>query len=302
LKGYQYSTPARSVFLRAFNYHRVETLPEAVSLLEGYGEEAQVLAGGTSLIPLLRARKVHPQHVVNIMTTPNLDYITYNGRSLRVGTLTSLRSLEKHTAIQQKLQAVYEALHATATVQVRNMGTVGGDIAAAKYGSLYGSVDLPTVLSTLGTSVRVLAPDGEKVLPVEKLVLEPGSIVGEVQIPMPTKGTGTAYLRVGRLSEDRAPKLSIAVMLTTSNGFCEDVKIAGTAPTPYRAAKAEEFLKGKKLTDENLGEAAEKVAEEVRPVTDIRSTAEYRREVAKVLAGRGIRIALERAKTLKHDG
>jgi len=297
MKGYQYLTSARGSYLQPFNYHKAKSLSEAASLLEEYGDEARLLAGGTALLPLMRAQKLNPEHIVDITGNPQLDYIMVEQKIVRMGPLANLRSVGQHTFFRDRLQAVYEAIHML-TVQVQNMCTLGGNICALRYGGIYGSVDLPAVLLALNTAVKVITSDGGRVVPMENLTLKTEEIVNEIQIPIPPDNTGTAYIRIGRLSEDRVPKINVAVLLTVSNGICDDVRIAGTAPTPYRALKAEEILKGKSLSDETVEAAAGALADEIKSVTDTRSTAEYRKEVAKVIANRGIKTALERTRKL----
>lgn len=286
--------------LKSFEYFEPRTVEEVVRILFMYGGEAKVLAGGVDLVPKMRKRQIQPKCLVSIQRIPGIDYIEGDGaEGLRIGALTSLRSIELSPAIQKDYELLHEAIHQIASIQVKNMGTAVGNLCVATPAS-----DIALPLLVLGAKLRIVGLTQERTAPIEKFfigvgqtVLQPSEIVTEVLLPSPPAATGGAFLKLVRTATDVA-KVNVAVTVTVTDGICQDVKIAlgSVAPTPIRANKAEEALKGKKLDQETIAEAAETAAEETKPIDDIRSTAEYRKEVTKVLVRRAIEKASKRAK------
>lgn len=286
--------------LKSFEYFEPRTVEEVVRILFMYGGEAKVLAGGVDLVPKMRKRQIQPKCLVSIQRIPGIDYIASDGaEGLRIGALTSLRSIELSPAIQKDYELLHEAIHQIASIQVKNMGTAVGNLCVATPAS-----DIALPLLVLGAKLRIVGLTQERNVPIEKFfigvgqtVLQPSEIVTEVLLPSPPAATGGAFLKLVRTATDVA-KVNVAVTVTVTDGICQDVKIAlgSVAPTPIRANKAEEALKGKKLDQEAIAEAAETAAEETKPIDDIRSTAEYRKEVTKVLVRRAIEKASKRAK------
>lgn len=286
--------------LKSFEYFEPRTVEEVVRILFMYGGEAKVLAGGVDLVPKMRKRQIQPKCLVSIQRIPGIDYIEGDGaEGLRIGALTSLRSIELSPAIQKDYELLHEAIHQIASIQVKNMGTAVGNLCVATPAS-----DIALPLLVLGAKLRIVGLTQERNVPIEKFfigvgqtVLQPSEIVTEVLLPSPPAATGGAFLKLVRTATDVA-KVNVAVTVTVTDGICQDVKIAlgSVAPTPIRANKAEEALKGKKLDQETIAEAAETAAEETKPIDDIRSTAEYRKEVTKVLVRRAIEKASKRAK------
>jgi len=286
--------------LKSFEYFEPRTVEEVVRILFMYGGEAKVLAGGVDLVPKMRKRQIQPKCLVSIQRIPGIDYIEGDGaEGLRIGALTSLRSIELSPTIQKDYELLHEAIHQIASIQVKNMGTAVGNLCVATPAS-----DIALPLLVLGAKLRIVGLTQERTAPIEKFfigvgqtVLQPSEIVTEVLLPSPPAATGGAFLKLVRTATDVA-KVNVAVTVTVTDGICQDVKIAlgSVAPTPIRANKAEEALKGKKLDQETIAEAAETAAEETKPIDDIRSTAEYRKEVTKVLVRRAIEKASKRAK------
>jgi len=284
--------------LRAFEYFEPATLQEAVQILAEYGERAKLLAGGVDLIPKMRRRLIMPEYVVSLMRIPALSYIKNNGDSLRFGPLTPIRSLELSPMIQKDYTVLYEASRQIASVQVKTMGTAVGNLCVATPAS-----DIAVALFALEAQLKVLGPSSEKIIPIEsffidvdKTILQPGEIVVEVSIPNPATMTSGAFFKLVRTAADIA-KVNVAVTLRVTDNIYQDVRIAlgAVAPTTIRARKAEEVLIGKVRDDgKAIEEAAEVAAEETRPITDLRSTAEYRKEMSRVLVKRAIEKALER--------
>lgn len=280
-------------------YFQPGTADEAISLLSEGGKEAKILAGGTDLIVLMRDRNIVPKCIVNISGISELSGIELNEHSLRLGALATLRDVEVSPIVKREFHLLYEAVHQMATVQVRNMGTVVGNLCHASPGA-----DTPPPLLALEASVKVVGPSGIKTVPLEKFftgpnetVLSPYELVTEIQIPKLLPNSGTAFLRMTRVAADLA-KVNVAVVLTIKDGICDDVRIAlgAVAPTPIRAKKAEEVLRGNMLDEKLIEKAAQIAADNTTPITDIRSTKEYRKEVSKVLVKRAINICIKRTK------
>ena len=285
--------------LRPFEYFEPGTVEEVVQTLSKYGTRARVLAGGCYLVPNMRLRQVQPECVVSIGNIPGLDYVDGDGAGgLKIGAMTKIRSVEVYPEVQKNFIALYEALHSIVSIQVKATGTFVGNICVATPDSNI----LPALL-VFGAQLKVAGTGTGKVVPIDNFCvgvrrtsLQPDEIVTEVLLPAPTAGTGSAFLRLARTAMD-IPKISVAVMLTVSGGTCSEAKIAlgSVAPTPIRAAKAEGMLKGQKLDTKTIEAAGEAASDEISPITNIRSTAEYRKDVTKVLVRRAVEKALERA-------
>jgi carbon-monoxide dehydrogenase medium subunit len=229
-----------------------------------------------------------------------MDYIEGNGSGdARVGALATLRAVELSPAIRNHHDMLYEAIHQIASVQVKTMGTVVGNLCVATPAS-----DVAPPLVALGAELEITGADGKKTVPVESFykgleetILDPGQIVTEIRIPAAAGGSGGAFMKLAHTAACIA-KVNVAVMMNLDNGICKDVRIAlgSVAPTVVRATQAEELLRGKTPDPDIIGDAANAAAENVTPITDLRSNAEYRKEMVGVLVKRGIENALERAK------
>jgi len=243
--------------------------------------------GGSTLLP----RDLRFKLVKNIS-----DLTTANG--MKFGAMATLHSLETSKAIQDDYPILYEAIHQISSVQAKNMGTAVGNLCVATPAS-----DVATALFALGAELTIEGVDGERKESIEKFYVDYGrtslqknEIVTEVFLPRPPAGTGAAFMNLVRTHADIA-KVSIAVAITVKDGVCEKARIAvgAAAPTVFRATKAEAALNGQKVTPEAIREAAETAAGETKPITDLRSTAEYRRKMTGVLAGRAMEKALQQA-------
>jgi CO/xanthine dehydrogenase FAD-binding subunit len=280
-------------------YFQPETVSDAVSLLASYGERAKILAGGTDLLVLMRSRILRPECIIDITRVPELDYISYRDEDgLRIGALATLRAVELSKVVKDRYHALYEAVQQMGSTQVKNMGTVVGNLCRASP-----AADTAPPLLVLEAKVRIAGPVETRIVPLESFFIGPGQtvlqhyeMVTEIVVPELPAGTGMAFLRATRVAADLA-QVNVASAVTVKDGACEDARIAlgGVAPTPIRARKAEEVLKGEKLGDSVVQRAAETAAAETRPIDDVRSTAEYRKELSKVLVRRAIRLSKERA-------
>lgn len=285
--------------LKTFEYFEPKTVEETVQILSMHGEKAKVLAGGVDLVPRMRQRKIRPGYVVSLQKIRGLDYVKSNGTGLRIGALTTLSSIELSPVVQSDYMVLYEAIQMIASRQIKNMSTAVGNLCVATPAS-----DVAPALSVLGAELRIASTAGERTIPIEGLFvgvnqtsLKPGEIIIEILVPSPPAATGGAFLKLVRTAVDIA-KVNVAVTVTITNNTCQEAKLAlgSVAPTLIRARKAEEALKGKQLDQEVIEAAAQAAAEEAKPITDVRSTAEYRKETTRVLVRRAIEKALERAK------
>ena len=281
-----------------FEYFAPKTLDEAVDLLSRFRGRAKVLAGGTDLIVQMKVGRVRPEYVVSIRWLRELDFIDAREDGLHIGALTKLRRIEKSDVVRRDFIALYEAVKAMGGVQVRCMGTVGGNLCNASP-----AADTAPPLMVYEARVKAVSTRGEREIPITKFfkgpgksALEPDEILTEVMIPYQPANTGSAFLKVARTSMDLA-KVNVAVAINVREGVVRWARIAlgAVAPTPIRALKAEAYLAGKELGEDVIARAAEIAASETRPITDVRSTAWYRREVSKVLVKDALRIAYGRA-------
>ncbi|TEU08524.1 xanthine dehydrogenase family protein subunit M [Candidatus Bathyarchaeota archaeon] len=269
-----------------FEYHAPETVEEVIELLMEHGEEARLLAGGTDLLVKMKQRLLEPRHLINLKKIDGLNGIEERHDGVHIGAVTRLRDLERSEVIRDRLPLLHEAVKAVGSVQIRNMATVGGNICNASP-----SADAALALIALDAKIDIAGSKGMRRLPLEEFFLGPGQTLLEagemlvnIVVSPPAPGSGSAFIKLGRTSLDLAT-ISIATILTLKKGAVDLCRIAmgAVAPTPLRAREAEEFLKGKELTGEVLSRAAKLVSEAISPITDIRSTAEYRRAASKGL-------------------
>jgi len=275
-----------------FEYLEPNTLEEAVAILSKYGDEAVVLAGGTDLFVKMKQALIEPKYVVRIKQ-PN--FIDEKPDGVHVGAATKLRTIEKSDIIVTKFPALYEAVKLIGSVQIRCMATIGGNLCNASP-----AADTAPPLMVLAAKLKILGKHGVGTVPVEDFFLGPGkSVLGkaeiltEVHIPYQREHTGMSFVRLSRASMDIA-KISIAALLVLDESkkvSAARIALGSVAPTPVMAHEAEKLLIGNSFSKEIVSRVAEKAADEIRPITDIRGTAEYRKQVANVIA----RDALESA-------
>ena len=281
-----------------FEYSAPETLDEAISLLGEHGPDAVVLAGGQSLIPLMKLQLALPEHVVDINGIPGLAGISEDDGFLRIGGLTREAALESSEIVQSRYPILYDTAVVIADPLVRNMATVGGNLAHGDPAN-----DHPATMLALGAQVVAVGPGGERVIPVSGFfegplttALEHGEILTEIRIPTPPQGSGGAYLKLERKVGDYAIA-GVAVLVTVADGVCQQAGIGLTnaGSTPVKAGTAESFLVGKTLDDDTIREVAQLASQAAEPSADLRGSEEYKRDMVRVLAGRALRLALERA-------
>lgn len=287
-----------------FEYFEPLSIEETASLLKKYGNKAKVLAGGTDLVPLMKEKTIRPEFVISIGRIANLDYIRFNGeKGLKIGALTTIRSIEQSPQLQPKYGLIYQAASQMASIAVRNVATVGGNLCNASP-----SADMAPALIALSAKVKLVGATGERTVPLEDFFTGPGAtilktneLLTEVQIPSPPAHTAGVYIKYTTRGGEELALIGVAALLTLSagDGTCTDAKLAlgAVAPTPIRARRAEGVLKGKKIDKELIEKAALTASDESSPIDDIRGSAEYRREMLKIFTRDAIRQAVELAKS-----
>ncbi len=283
-----------------YEYFEPSSLEEAVEILARYGSDAKILAGGTDLLVLMKMGVLRPKVLVNIKKIRELYGIRYDGDKLVIGSLTKLRSIEKNDIVKKHYYALYEAVKSMASIQIRNMGTIGGNLCNASP-----AADTAPPLLVYNARLKIYGTDGYREIPIEKFftgpkktVLKPGEILTEIIIPRPPEKHGSTFIKIARTSMDLA-KVNIAVKLVLNdNDEIIDIAVAlgSVAPTPVRAYSVEKALLNKKFSEETIYEASRLVVNDISPITDIRSTAEYRREVSKTLVYDALMKAYDRIK------
>jgi len=284
-----------------FEYFAPKTVSEALSLLSKYKEEAKMIAGGQSILVVMRQRLLTPEYLIDIKGLTDLEYIKYDEKQgLRIGALTIHRDIEKSPVIQKHFGVLSEMEGNLATIQTRNWGTVGGNLC---HGDPAG--DPAPVLIALKAKLKLVSSTGERVIDMEEfsedyleVALGPGEMLAEIQIPTPAPHTGTAYEKLMVMKGDMGV-VGVAVSITLgSKGSCQDARIAlsNCSSVPLRAKKAEKVLIGKTLNDALLIEAGEVASSEADPPADVHGSVEYRQEMIKVFVKRVAQIALEKAR------
>ncbi|MGB8536980.1 MAG: xanthine dehydrogenase family protein subunit M [Acidobacteriaceae bacterium] len=283
----------------AFEYVRPKTLPEAIAFLQQYGDDAKILSGGQSLIPMMKFRLARPSHLVDINRISGLSYIKEEGGYLKIGGLVREAELEDSPLIRQKYPILFDTSRVIADPQVRNMATLAGNLAHGDPAN-----DHPATMMALGAEIVAVGPQGERVIPVESFFitlfttdLRHDEIVTEIRIPTPPPRSGGAYLKLERKVGDFATAAVAAQVTVDQGGICRKAGIALTnvGATPIKAARAEVFLQGKKLDDTNITQAAQLAAEAAQPSSDLRGPEEYKRGLVKELTRRALVCAYERS-------
>lgn len=286
-----------------FEYFEAATIKEAVSLLTRHREKVKVLAGGTDLIVQLRQREIKPQYIINIGHIPRLDHISYFGeQGLRIGALTTIRAIETSSTLQENCPLLCMAARKFGVLQVRNIATIGGNLCNAAPGA-----DMAPPLIVLSAKVKIFGPSGERAIPLADFFIGPGhtvltpeELLTEIHIPILPPHTGAVYLKRSIRKKDMAiAGVAAMIALSSRDEVCKDAKIAlgGVAPTPIRAYKAEEAVRGKRIDDATIEQAAQVASIEAQPTSSFRASADYKRAMVKVLVKQACRQALELAKS-----
>jgi len=270
-----------------FDYLEPQTIQEAVSLLTKYDGKAKVIAGGTDLMNLIRTKMIRAEYVVDIEHVPGLDYVRYDDKgALTIGALTTIRALELSAELKEHHPVISQAAGQLGSMAIRNMGTIGGNLCHASP-----AADTAPSLIGLGATVKIVGPAGKRIVALEdfftgpgQTVLQRGEMAVEIQVPSMPRHTQGVYLKHSIRGTADLAIVGVAVIATLDGERCQNVKIVlgAVAPTPMRARNAEEVLEGKEIDDALIENAAQAAADESRPITDVRASADYRKEMVKV--------------------
>jgi aerobic carbon-monoxide dehydrogenase medium subunit len=281
----------------SFDYHAPTTLKDAIALLNELGDDAKVLSGGQSLLPMLKMRLASPGHLVDIGRLPGLDYLKEEGGFLKIGGLVRESALEASDLIRSKYPILADTAAVVADPLVRNLATVAGNLAHGDPGN-----DHPATMLALGAQVVATGPKGSRTIPLASFfkglfttALEPNEILTEIQIPVPPASSGGAYFKLERKVGDFATAGAAAFVVLDKGGAFERAGIGLTnlGPVPIKAEAAETHLVGK--TADAIPEAARLAAAATSPGADRRGAVDYKKEMARVLTTRALKKAYERA-------
>ncbi len=276
-------------------------LSEASSLLAEYRGKAKIIAGGQSLLPILKHRQITPKYIINIKGLPDLEYITDDGNRIRIGSLTTNRAIELSALVKQTHPMLAELEQMLGDVQTRNWGTLVGNLCAASPTS-----DPAPALIALGAVAKVVSVRGEREIPLDhffvdylKTALDPDEIVTEIQLPRPQTHTGGAYHKE-RVRMTDSPIASVAAVLRLEGRAhrvaAAHIVLQAVCPTPLRAREAEDLIIGKEVDDKLIDEVAVLAAKAACPITDVYGSAEYKKEMVKVVTKQVVAEAIKRAK------
>lgn len=280
----------------SFDYHAPTSLTEALQLLARHGDTAKPLAGGQSLVPMMNFRLARPLHLVDLNGVHELNYLRLEGGQLRIGAMTRQRALERSAIVADGWPLLQEATRHIGHVQIRNRGTVGGSLAHA-----YPSAELPVVMTALEASFLLRSEQGERVVPAQDFfvdamttVLQPGELLVEIRVPQATQRTGSAFQEVSRRHGDFALAGVAAVVGLRPDRTIDKINLVFTGSTPLCWSKAETLV-GQRPDVARFNEVVNAAAAVLEVQSDIHASAEYRREVSKVLARRVLEEAATRA-------
>lgn len=285
---------------RSFEYFSPHTLDEAVALLQKLGPEAKLLSGGQSLIPMMKLRLVSPEYIVDINRIPGLDYVSESDGHLKIGALAREHELESSAVVKTKFPILADTAKVIADPLVRSQATVCGNLAHGDPAN-----DHPATMLALGATIVAKGPKGQREIAIEDFfpglfttALEAEEILTEIRIPLPPPLSGGAYLKLERKVGDFATA-GVAVQITLDeSGACKraGIGLTNVGMTPIKAKQTEAFLSGKKFDEATIQQAAELAASESQPMDDIRGSADYKRDMIRVLTTRALATALNRAK------
>jgi CO/xanthine dehydrogenase FAD-binding subunit len=285
-----------------FTYLRPDSVKEAVRMLADHQEDCKIICGGQSLLIVMRQGLVTPEYVIDIKKLKELDYISYDPKEgLKMGATTTHRTIEKSALLKEKYPVLVEMEEKLASIQVRNWGTIGGNLAHADAAG-----DPAPVLIALGGSVKVASASGERTIPLDEFytdlfetAMNHDEMIVEVQVPTPAAKSGARYQKFNLLDSDQGIVSVAACITLDGKGACKDARIVlgNAAAMTVRAKEAEKVLIGSTLSDAVFEKAGEAAAAECEPVADIHASEEYRRHLIKVLTKRMAKAAWEQAKS-----
>jgi aerobic carbon-monoxide dehydrogenase medium subunit len=287
------------VIPRPFEYHAPASLPDALSLLNRYGDDAKLLAGGHSLLPMMKLRFAAPGHLIDLKRIGELKGIRQVGSEIHIGAMTTENELIWSALLAERVPLLVEGARLISDPQVRYKGTIGGDISHGDPGN-----DHPALMLALGASFVLRGAKGERVVPADGFfhglyatAMEAGEIMTHLRVPVPAPGTGWCYSKLKRKTGDFAAAAA-AVLVRLKGGRVEEASIALTnvAPTPLKALEAEQHLRGKALDEQAIAQAARLAMAICEPAEDQRGNAEYKTAMAGEMTRRALQTALSRAR------
>jgi carbon-monoxide dehydrogenase medium subunit len=292
-----YSETNTRILVPEFDYLQPTSLTEVLALLASHGEQARLIAGGTDLLVQMKLERVAPNSVISLAGIGELDGIAADG-GLDIGAMTSIRSLANAPALGAAYAALRESCEAFSTVPIMIMGTIGGNLCNASP-----AADTAPALLAFDAGVTLQSAAGSRSLPLRDFFAGPGrtvlgrdEILRSIQVPEPAAGTGSAFLKISRVVADIAQVCAAAVLVRDGDEIADcRIALGSVAPTPLRLPRAEASLIGRAFAAEAVETAARIVAEDIRPITDVRATESYRRQVARVIVRDTLTTAWQRA-------
>lgn len=284
---------------QVFEYFQPRTIPEAITFLQQYGDEAKILSGGQSLIPMMKLRIARPGYLIDINRIAGLSYIKEESGYLKIGGLTREAELESSPLIQSKYPIIFDTSRVIADPQIRNQATLAGNLAHGDPAN-----DHPATMVALQALVVATGSQGERVIPIDNFFvtlfttdLQHDEIISEIRIPLPEPRSGGAYFKLERKVGDFATAAAAVQLTVDQQGICQRIGIGLTnvGPTPIKAGKAQQFLLGKPVNDTNIAQAAQLAAEDAQPSSDLRGPATYKKGLVKELTRRALLRAFDRA-------
>jgi carbon-monoxide dehydrogenase medium subunit len=282
-------------------YYRPKRLREALEILGGFKQKCRIVAGGTDLLPALRQGKMtlfEPAHVVDISSIPGLKVIAKKGEWIQIGAATPLTEVAQSPVIRESLPMLAEAAGQVGSLQIRNQGTLGGNLCNASP-----AADTAVSLLALNAKVYLKSMVRERLVSLDeffvspgKTILKPGEILTKIQVPVSRSTQSSCFVKLGRRNAFTLSVISVAAVIKTEDGTFQYVCMAlgAVAPTPMRPKKAEEFLTGREVGESVIDQGARIAAEEVSPISDVRASAEYRKDMAHVLTKRALLACLKK--------
>ena len=283
-----------------FNYDAPTSLDDAIALLHQYGDDSKILAGGHSLIPMMKLRFASPTHLIGLSNIPGLSYVKEEDGFLKIGAMTTEVEVEDSELIKSKYHIFSDATKLIADPQVRNFGTLGGNLAHGDAAN-----DHPAVMFALGAEIEITGKDGKRTVPIDEFffgfymtAVQHGEVLTEIRIPEATGNFGSAYHKAERKVGDYATAGVAAMVQIGDDGKCTKAGIGLTNvnSVPMRSARSEEVLIGSDLSESVINQAAQFASEDCNPSDDLRGDEDYKRHLVKVITKRMLNKAISRAK------
>ena len=282
-----------------FDYFEPESIEEACALLERHGEEARLIAGGTALLIWMRMKLLNPRVVISLAKIPNFDSISFDLKDgLRIRAGACHRHIELNPAVREHYPLLHETFHKVAQPRIRNMGTIGGNLCQGDP-----LTDPGASLLALDAEVVLASSKGKRNIPLAEFfvdyyqtAIEPGEVLTEIRVPPSVNGVRWSHIKFLPRSQEDFATVGVALTLRLQGERCDDIRLAlnSVAPTILRAKRAEEIMRKQKISDKLISEMAEVAATEVDPMDDNRGSADYKREMVKVLVRRAAQEALQK--------